>query len=302
MLALLEKKRKKGLILAFCALFFSCTCFAQDIIVTKDSKRINAKVTRVNEDDVRYKDFNDQNGPTHSILKSNIASILYEDGQVETFGPATTQPQPQQSQPQPQQRQQPQPQPQKTVTSNYTQPTTSQPQQETAAPKKYRWGVKGGLNSASEYTSKASTNSRWGVHVGVLMEATLSNKVDIQPELVYSMQGCVDADEMMDKFDYINLPIMFKIYVNQSRTFSIDVGPQFGYMVSASVSYKGNSLNVYNLITDLNKFDASICVGVSYKLNEKFYISLRYNYGVTKIASSLENQNAVAQLGVGYIF
>ena len=58
---------------------------AQDIIVTKDSRRIEAKVTEVNIDDVKYKVFTHQDGPTYTLLKSDIVSILYQNGNVETF-------------------------------------------------------------------------------------------------------------------------------------------------------------------------------------------------------------------------
>jgi len=293
---------KKGLLLALCILAISSACFAQDVIVTKDSKKINAKVVRINEDNIIYKLYDKQDGLAYSMPKSQIASILYEDGQVETFGSAATQTQAQPQQQQPQQ-QQPQPQPKKTATNNSTQVTTSQSQAESSASSgsKYKFGVKGGLNSASEYTSDGSTNSRVGIHLGVLMEAAISNKVDIQPELVYSMQGGKSSDNITEKVDYINLPVIFKIYLDQSRAFSIDVGPQFGYMISLKESYKGITLDVYS-DSSVNKFDVALCAGVSYKINQKFLINLRYNYGFTKIFSTSDNLNAVVQLGVGYIF
>ena len=58
---------------------------AQDIIVTRDSKKIEAKVTEVNRDDVKYKVFTNQEGPTYTLPKSDIASIVYQNGQVDTF-------------------------------------------------------------------------------------------------------------------------------------------------------------------------------------------------------------------------
>ena len=58
---------------------------AQDIIVTKDSRKIEAKVTEVNIDVVKYKVFANQDGPTYTILKSDIATIIYQNGNVEAF-------------------------------------------------------------------------------------------------------------------------------------------------------------------------------------------------------------------------
>lgn len=59
--------------------------FAQDIIVTKKSERIDATVLEINVYDVKYKQWNNQNGPTYTVLKSDIASIIYQSGTVETF-------------------------------------------------------------------------------------------------------------------------------------------------------------------------------------------------------------------------
>jgi len=83
---------KKTLLSAVCFIVFTCVCFAQDIIITKDARRINAKVTEVNVDNVRYKNFDNQDGPIYTILKNNIASILYQNGQVETFETVSTTP------------------------------------------------------------------------------------------------------------------------------------------------------------------------------------------------------------------
>jgi hypothetical protein len=78
--------RKKKLFLIVCCLSaMMSACFAQDVIVTRDSKKINAKVTEVNITDIKYKNFDNPDGPTYTLLKSDIASILYQNGSVETF-------------------------------------------------------------------------------------------------------------------------------------------------------------------------------------------------------------------------
>ncbi|MDR2120897.1 MAG: hypothetical protein LBP64_08525 [Tannerella sp.] len=63
-------------------------CFAQDVIVTRDAKKINAKVTEVNLDNIRYRNFDNPDGPTYTLPKSQILSILYQNGTVETFDDA----------------------------------------------------------------------------------------------------------------------------------------------------------------------------------------------------------------------
>jgi len=87
-----ENILRKVLLSAVYFIYLSCTCFAQDIIITKDSRKINAKVTEVNVDNVRYKNFDNQDGPIYTILKSDIASILYQNAQVESFETVNTAP------------------------------------------------------------------------------------------------------------------------------------------------------------------------------------------------------------------
>lgn len=75
----------KHLITILLVLFFGNALFAQDLIVTKKSEKIEAKITDVEQDCIKYKKFNYQEGPTYTIKKSEIASIIYQNGDVETF-------------------------------------------------------------------------------------------------------------------------------------------------------------------------------------------------------------------------
>jgi len=81
----------KKLLIVVTFLLSSISLFSQDIIITKDSKRIDAKVLEVNINDIKYIDWDNQNGPTYTIFKSDIASILYQNGKVETFSNAAQQ-------------------------------------------------------------------------------------------------------------------------------------------------------------------------------------------------------------------
>ncbi len=58
---------------------------AQDIIVTTDAERINAKIVEISSYDILYKQASDLDGPTTRLPLSNIVSILFEDGRVSVF-------------------------------------------------------------------------------------------------------------------------------------------------------------------------------------------------------------------------
>lgn len=76
-------KRILFLFLTFCA----ATINAQDVIVKRDGSTILSKVTEIGLNEVKYKKFSNQTGPIYSILKSDILSINYENGEKETFAP-----------------------------------------------------------------------------------------------------------------------------------------------------------------------------------------------------------------------
>ena len=61
------------------------TIYAQDIIVTNNSERINALITEVSETEIRYKKADNPDGPIFVLPTSDISSILYRNGDVQTF-------------------------------------------------------------------------------------------------------------------------------------------------------------------------------------------------------------------------
>lgn len=72
-------------ILLFFVLCFSVSIFADDIIITKKSEKISAVILEINVDNVRFKKSDNPTGPIYTLLKSEIASILYANGSVEVF-------------------------------------------------------------------------------------------------------------------------------------------------------------------------------------------------------------------------
>jgi hypothetical protein len=70
-------------------IIITCNIKAQDIIHTKDGQEISTKVEEVGIDVVKYKKFDKQTGATYLILKSDIVSIMYEDGEIDVFSQKT---------------------------------------------------------------------------------------------------------------------------------------------------------------------------------------------------------------------
>jgi len=74
-------------ILTFLFLSLSLATFAQDLIVTRDNKLIEANITEVANDAIRYKKANSTDGPVFVIPVSDITSVVYRDGEVQSFVP-----------------------------------------------------------------------------------------------------------------------------------------------------------------------------------------------------------------------
>ncbi len=76
-------------IFALLFLFVSTMLCAQtqnhDLIITNASERIDAVIIEVTSTEIKYKQADFQTGPTFVLSKSEIASIIYSNGQVQTF-------------------------------------------------------------------------------------------------------------------------------------------------------------------------------------------------------------------------
>lgn len=68
-------------------LFISAAFFvkAQDIIILKNGDEISSKITEVNVSDIKYKKVDNLEGPTYSVLKSDIFMIKYKNGSKDIF-------------------------------------------------------------------------------------------------------------------------------------------------------------------------------------------------------------------------
>jgi hypothetical protein len=56
-----------------------------DLIIKRDSVKVEALILEVEDQVIRYKKYSDQEGPVFSVNKSEVASIVYGNGEVENF-------------------------------------------------------------------------------------------------------------------------------------------------------------------------------------------------------------------------
>lgn len=76
---------KKTILLAWAAAGCIAPALAQDLIVRRDSARIEARVTEISATEIRYKRTSNPDGPTYILPLEAVRSIRYANGEEETF-------------------------------------------------------------------------------------------------------------------------------------------------------------------------------------------------------------------------
>ena len=78
-------KTSRGLLVTLILFCLVGTGMSQDVIAKKDQSTIMSKVLEITNTEIKYKKWNNQDGPTYSIDRSEVVSINYENGEVEKF-------------------------------------------------------------------------------------------------------------------------------------------------------------------------------------------------------------------------
>lgn len=169
-------------------------------------------------------------------------------------------------------------------------------------------GLKGGLNIAKFDISQGTSNidNRTGYHGGAFALIKFA-KFGIQPEILFSKQGSefsIDTDTYEANFDYINIPVLLKLYLVAGL--NIQAGPQFGFLTTSEIkSTVGGITSTEDVKDQLNKkSDTSIAVGAGWDLPFGLTLDARYNIGLSdfKLNSGPDLKNKVIQISLGYKF
>jgi hypothetical protein len=75
----------KKYLLMLAAMFSFALCQAQDVLVKKNGEEIEVKVQEINLNEIKYKRFDNLQGPMISIAKSDVFMIKYENGSKDVF-------------------------------------------------------------------------------------------------------------------------------------------------------------------------------------------------------------------------
>ena len=73
---------RKKILIVLSALFATVAIFAQDVIITTNSEKIECKITEVSKSEIKYKEKDNPDGPTFVLSTDEINSIIYSNGKV----------------------------------------------------------------------------------------------------------------------------------------------------------------------------------------------------------------------------
>jgi len=167
-----------------------------------------------------------------------------------------------------------------------------------------RFGIKGGLNlttfAGGDYWD---AKSLVGFQVGGFAEIKIIERLSIQPEVLFSTQGAkLDNFDIDSKLNYINIPVLAKFYI--TKQFTVEAGPQLGFLVSAKNDGRDAKDNFKSVDTGFN-------FGAGYNFTDNVSVNLRYTVGLSNIADyNAEDfdeyvdspKNSVLALTLGYKF
>ncbi len=180
------------------------------------------------------------------------------------------------------------------------------------AQQQVKFGPKAGLNFAN-LSGLNDSEMKTSFHVGAVAEIKFNEKFSIQPEVVYSAQGTKYTEtfpvlgtvETSLNNDYINIPILAKYYIVDG--FSVEAGPQVGFLMKSESKVEGGSGSVTTDSKDSFKStDFGLGLGMAYDLPVGLFVNARYNLGLSDIRENTSAgdavKNNVIQVGIGYKF
>ena len=193
---------------------------------------------------------------------------------------------------------------------------SSQQQKETSFSDKgsgflMKYGVKAGLNMTSMSNDMAFDpgfgmgvgfriggflNMRWGYRTENSSKGT--GLWGFQPELMYSNQA-VKTDAGDIKMNYIAVPLLLKVY--PTTALSIEVGPEFSYLISTSPSTMAVDRAEVK-VGDCKGMNIGATAGLAYDFEMGLTVGARYTYGFTDMAKNLKWKNSNIQVTVGWMF
>ena len=148
-----------------------------------------------------------------------------------------------------------------------------------------RFGLKGGLNLANVSVTSggisATPESLTSFHAGLLLETRLTDKLLLQPNLLFSQKGYRDGDETEAKVNYIEIPV--NLLYEANKDFTVGVGIYAAHALSGKGTLKGKTYDYDFGNGKANRFDLGVNLIAGYEIVEGIKFSVNYTIGTANI-------------------
>ncbi len=166
-----------------------------------------------------------------------------------------------------------------------------------------RFGAKAGFNLATlgGSTNIGNYSTKPGFHIGGVLDIPFSDIINIQPEVLISLQGTGGyiTNENLNLW-YVNVPVVGKY--NVWDNLFIEAGPQIGFLLGDNT--EDQYLNGLDIVVvdgfDTNTIDFGLAVGAGYELDDNFYFQARFNFGFINAIKDVNSKNRVFQISAVY--
>lgn len=169
----------------------------------------------------------------------------------------------------------------------------------------FGYGLKGGPQLSLTRSALVRYDPVPGAAIGLYFPLGFAKSLEVQPELLVSLQGAAYSDPERDarwttRQLYVQLPVMAKWFF--TNTFNIQLGVQAGYLLLARNELNGET----RLVTDTyRKLDLGPALGFGLEMRNGTDLGLRYYNGLTATLvndRSIYPRNNTVLLSVGKRF
>lgn len=183
-------------------------------------------------------------------------------------------------------------------------------------------GVKAGVNMANlSFSEDTGTdwNSSIGIRLGVFHSFRLGRKLELQPEIYYSIKGAKSTgtflgEEVSAKVElgYVEVPLLlkFRVFTGRKAGVFIFTGGYGAFNTAAKTvtSFSGDS-ETEDIKEEIREMDYGLVIGgeLEYGLgNAKLILDIRYSVGLANIKkigfNPYEIKNRAVSFSLGYRF
>ena len=164
------------------------------------------------------------------------------------------------------------------------------------------FGLKGGLNDSTlEVKYQDVFDYKLGFHAGALAHIHITQRIALQPELLYSNQGGkIRNSEVKHHVNYIAVPVLGQFMFGDG--FRLQAGPQVGFLVGAKRQDQDD--NRFNIKENYEAVDFSLAAGLSFVSSSGLGADVRWLFGLTNINDVPPRtpiKNSLGQIGLFYL-